>query len=128
MSHSSHSHSDNPPAPEPEEDKLPYGRLVVVGLMALAAFAVGGLWSTYILYRPSRTLIPDVTGPMPPQVGQAEIGIVDQKLFAHELRAEEKRQIQLQRLNGYGWTNRDAGIIHIPINQAMDELAAGAGR
>ena len=27
------------------------------------------------------------------------------------------------RLGGYGWVDRDAGIVHIPIEQAMRELA-----
>jgi hypothetical protein len=29
----------------------------------------------------------------------------------------------LDRLNTYGWVNREAGIAHIPIDQAMDILA-----
>jgi hypothetical protein len=30
---------------------------------------------------------------------------------------------ELDRLNTYGWVNRDAGIAHIPIDRAMDILA-----
>ncbi len=30
---------------------------------------------------------------------------------------------ELQRLNGYGWVNKSAGIVHIPIATAMQETA-----
>ena len=32
------------------------------------------------------------------------------------------RRDQIQRLDSYGWVNRDAGVIHIPIQRAMDEV------
>ena len=38
-----------------------------------------------------------------------------------ELRAEEDAL-----LHGYGWVNRDAGIVRIPIERAIDVLAARA--
>lgn len=31
-----------------------------------------------------------------------------------------------ERLNGYGWVDREAGIVHIPIERAMDRVAGGA--
>ena len=37
-----------------------------------------------------------------------------------ELRAEEDAL-----LHGYGWVNREAGIVRIPIERAIDVLAAG---
>ena len=47
----------------------------------MIAFAIGGLWATYILYRPNQTLIPENRPPHPADEGKAEIGIVDQRLF-----------------------------------------------
>jgi len=38
-----------------------------------------------------------------------------------ELRAEEDAI-----LHSYGWVNRDAGIVHIPIERAIDVLAKKA--
>ena len=32
-----------------------------------------------------------------------------------------------QRLQGYGWVDRRRGIVRLPIEQAMERLAAGAG-
>ncbi len=38
------------------------------------------------------------------------------------LHAEEDK-----RLNGYGWVNRQEGVVHIPIERALDLLAQPAG-
>ena len=40
-----------------------------------------------------------------------------------ELRAEEDAL-----LHGYGWVNREAGIVRIPIERAIDVLATPAGK
>jgi hypothetical protein len=40
-----------------------------------------------------------------------------------ELHAEEDTL-----LHGYGWVNREAGIVRIPIERAIDVLAASSGR
>jgi hypothetical protein len=32
----------------------------------------------------------------------------------------ELKRIELDRLNGYGWVNREAGIAHIPVDRAID--------
>lgn len=36
----------------------------------------------------------------------------------------EFRQAESEKLNGYGWVDREKGIVHIPIEQAMKQLAA----
>jgi hypothetical protein len=113
------------PPPEPEEDRLPYGRLLGISLMALAAFAVGGLWSAYILYRPTRELVPERHLPQPPELGRPEIGIVNQRLFVNDLRAEQERLEQTRRLHSYGWVDRKSGVIHIPIERAMELFVEG---
>jgi hypothetical protein len=33
---------------------------------------------------------------------------------------EQLRQIQTRRLNSYGWVDRDRGVVHIPIDRAID--------
>ncbi len=110
---------------EPEEDKLPYGRLAIVAALALGAFVLGGLWSTYLLYRPTRELLPEDHLVPAREIGKAEVGIVDQRLFAHERDAQRTRREQEDRLHSYGWVDRSAGLIHIPIEQAMSHIAGG---
>jgi hypothetical protein len=40
------------------------------------------------------------------------------KLDIRNLRREEDR-----KLNGYGWVNREKGIVSVPIEQAMEQVA-----
>lgn len=47
--------------------------------------------------------------------------LADPRAALLELRAEEDAL-----LNGYGWVNREAGIVRIPIARAIDILAAPA--
>lgn len=36
---------------------------------------------------------------------------------------EKFRQEQVERLSGYGWVDRQQGVVHIPISRAIDLLA-----
>jgi hypothetical protein len=38
----------------------------------------------------------------------------------------ERRRAELQRLHGYGWVDRDAGLVHVPVERAFDALLAEA--
>jgi hypothetical protein len=127
MSDASHPPAPPPVAPPPEEERLPYGKVALVGFASLALFAGAVLWARSILRDETRAALPQGEAPAP-RVGQAEIGIVDQRMFELEGRAEHLRREQLQRLGSYGWVDRDGGIIHIPISRAMDEVAAELSR
>jgi len=49
--------------------------------------------------------------------------LVDPRSALLELRAEEDAL-----LHGYAWVNREAGIVRIPIERAIDVLAVPAGK
>ncbi len=49
--------------------------------------------------------------------------LVDPRSALLELRAEEDAL-----LHGYAWVNREAGIVRIPIERAIEVLAAPAGK
>ena len=49
--------------------------------------------------------------------------LVDPRSALLELRTEEDAL-----LHGYGWVNREAGIVRIPIERAIDALATPAGK
>jgi hypothetical protein len=38
----------------------------------------------------------------------------------------EKRKAEDKQLNGYGWIDRDNGIVHIPIQRAMELIVEQA--
>src|SRR5262249_155977 len=57
--------------------------------------------------------------PIPKQVDQYEVGIVNLRVFALDQRAAQKRLQQMERLRSYGWVDREAGVAHIPVEEAM---------
>ena len=60
------------------------------------------------------------------ELGRQEIGIVDQVPFEIDHRLELWRMERMGKLNGYGWVDKAKGIAHVPIEKAMDAVAAGA--
>ena len=123
--------SDAPAPPPltnpPEEERLPFGILAAAAITALVIFTGGVLWTRAILRDETRAALPHGEAPIT-RAGQDEIGIVDQRMFELEGRAEQLRRAQRQRLGSYGWVDRDAGVIHIPISKAMDEVVTELSR
>jgi hypothetical protein len=103
-----------------EEEQLQYGKIVAVAVASLCAFAAVIFWSTNILNSTAADLTHKGALPLPAQAGQYEIGIVNQKPFVLDQRAALKRNQALQRLNSYGWVDRQTGQVHIPIAKAME--------
>ncbi|MBI3182775.1 MAG: hypothetical protein HYZ28_11610 [Myxococcales bacterium] len=113
-----------PPLHEPEPDRLPTGKLALIALATIVFLGLGSLASGWMLYRAAGSLGQPEGAPAA-SVGRAEVGIVDQRLFAQEKRAQELRLEQRQRLESYGWVDRDGGVIHLPIERAMQLVAEG---
>ncbi len=114
--------------PERQRDAVS-GRFVaavLAGALIVFTFFVVGAWAQ--LQERLRHLNP--AGPYtPPVLGKAEINIVNTGLIQLDTRAEEERERQRQRLHGYGWVDRDAGVVHVPIEQAIERVVSEqAGR
>jgi hypothetical protein len=108
----------------PEPERLPLRRIATVGLAALAVFAAGCIGVFW--YSSSRRAALGGQPQGAPRIGQPEVGLVEQRPFALEQTAAEKRALQRHQLEAYGWKDRGRGRIHIPIERAM-ELVAGSG-
>jgi hypothetical protein len=119
-----HSVSEQPVLQEPEG--LSTGRAVATAIVFGVVFFFAVLWSVRMFKTEERALAPQGTITVPGEIGKPEIGIVNQRLFELQLEAEEKRNQQRKQLNGYGWTDREKQIIHIPIDRAMEKLATEA--
>lgn len=61
-----------------------------------------------------------------PSMGSAAGKDIPSQLPLVEM-AEYKKQIE-QKVTGYGWINKDAGIAHIPIERAKELIAEEAGK
>jgi hypothetical protein len=105
-----------------EEDRIDSARIVAVGVAALVVFFLGSLAATgYLQLRQSRHQGP----PIPAEVGQSKIGMVEQQLFELSVRGERDRAAKLRRLGSYGWVDREAGVVHLPIDEAMGLVLKG---
>jgi hypothetical protein len=62
---------------------------------------------------------------IPGAIGDHRINLLLQPMFAIETQAYDEHARESERLDSYGWTDRDAGIIHIPILRAMDDVLTG---
>jgi hypothetical protein len=114
--------ADDPHKPQrAEEEALPIRKIVLVGTVTLVIFAISVYLADQLRARRDAA-IPGEPAPIPPGVEQMEVGIVDQELFELDDRAPRDRQAQHKRLESYGWVDRDAGVIHIPIQRAMERM------
>jgi hypothetical protein len=48
------------------------------------------------------------------------IGGIQQRTFERRAVGTELKSAQLRHLTSYGWVDRDRGIVHVPIDRAMD--------
>ncbi|HEX3698810.1 MAG TPA: hypothetical protein VH374_25800 [Polyangia bacterium] len=122
-------HGAHPPASSAHqnEDQIDFTKVIVVGVVSLVAFGLCTLWAVKILDG-ERGRLQDEHGESrkATEVGKDEIGIVDQVPFEVDHRLEKWRQAHIDALNGYGWVDRGRGVVHIPIDKAMEQIAAGA--
>ena len=101
------------------QQEMSWPWIIGVGVGSILIFALATIWSTHILNSTRAEMQPGGPPPIPKQVDQYEVGIVNLRVFALDQRAAQKRLQQMERLRSYGWVDREAGIAHIPIDEAM---------
>ena len=109
---------------ERAQQKMNWPWIVGVGVASVVIFAVATLWSTHILNTTRSEMQPAGPPPIPKEVNQYEVGIVNLRVFALDQRAAQKRLRQMERLDSYGWVDRETGVAHIPVSEAMKMLVA----
>ena len=112
------------PTPPREKEGIRWGLVGLIAIVSLGVFTLGGGWAAWILAKPDGRLTMRSTS-APPELGQDEIGIVNQRLFEEGASATPLRQAQRKRLGSYGWVDREKGLIHMPIERAMQLVAEG---
>jgi hypothetical protein len=104
-----------------EPDRVPTRRLAAIGMVGLVVFAGGALWSSTVQRGATGSVRSD-TAPRPALAGQREVGMVYQPRFDEGIAAAKNEEAR-RRLDSAGWVDRDAGVAHVPIEQAMDIVA-----
>jgi len=115
-------------AVEIAQQKMSWPWIIGVGVASVVIFAVATLWSTHILNVTRAEMQPAGPPPIPREVNQYEVGIVNLRVFALDQRAAQKRLRQMERLDSYGWVDREAGVAHIPVSEAMKMLVEEQGK
>jgi len=115
-------------AVEIAQQKMNWPWIIGVGVVSVLIFAVATLWSTHILNVTRSEMQPAGPPPIPKEVNQYEVGIVNLRVFALDQRAAQKRLRQLERLDSYGWVDREAGVAHIPVTEAMKMMVEEQGK
>jgi hypothetical protein len=110
------------------QQKMSWPWIIGVGVASVVIFAVATLWSTHILNVTRAEMQPAGPPPIPREVNQYEVGIVNLRVFALDQRAAQKRLRQLERLDSYGWVDRETGVAHIPVSEAMKMLVEEQGK
>lgn len=89
------------------------------GLSALVVFALVAMWLLfdYLAARPE-------PGPEPsPMAREREAPPAPRLQVAPSTDLDRLRTNEDSALNSYGWVDREAGIVHIPIDKAIDLVA-----
>jgi hypothetical protein len=107
-----------------EIDRVATSRLVTIGAVAILIFAIAIYWAARIQARHGQGL--HNRAPLRSQVGRQEIGMVFQTPFDRPFGiAAQINAAKMERLGRYGWIDRDRGIVHIPIERAMQLIVEG---
>ncbi len=108
-----------------EPDRVPVLRTLaaLAGLLLFMALGAGGaLW---LLRAEEAALLPRLPGRGAEltERGPATIGGVEQTLIDADTSLEALRAQQRRELETYGWSERDSGYVHVPIEEAMRRVA-----
>jgi hypothetical protein len=127
----SNPHSTTPSATAPgsaNEDGMNIAKIIIVGVVSLVIFAVSAVIAGVIISMDEGQLKVRGMAPLPADIQKKEeIGIIDYVEFDRDTRLEVWRKDMAKKLSSYGWVDRQKGIIHIPIEQAMKDVIQQAG-
>jgi hypothetical protein len=104
-----------------EEDRISSGKVIAVGVASLVVFFFASLAAGSYL-RARQKEHPVVPAP---EIGKSKIAMVEQDMFDVAVRGARDRAQRLEKLASYGWIDRDARVVHMPIERAMDLVAKG---
>ena len=104
-----------------ERDALAKRKVIAIALGSIGVLAIAVAASSWMLdgFRAGRDI-----GPPAPSQAPMTLGTVEQGLFVGPPRGLDLRRDQRATLDRWGWVDRDAGLARIPIERAMDLVAA----
>jgi hypothetical protein len=113
---------DSTAHPRAENDHVNSRAVVLVGVGALVIFTGAALAASAYLRLKSGE---HPALPLPAEIGDSKIGLVEQQPFNGRLRGARDHDVRRARLAGFGWVDEKAGLVHIPVERAMELVLAG---
>lgn len=107
------------------EDRIPGRPLIAAAVVVVVFSLLLSGWAWLIHARKDRELAPG-PHPAPVEVGRT-LSEVRQTLILEERPGQVLFRMQRDRLESFGWVDREAGVVHIPIEAAMDQVAGQGG-
>jgi len=107
-----------------EEDTASAKIIVIISIVTLVVFGFGILWAIWIISAEAGGIRAEPP-PVPALIGKPVIGIVEQPMFDRNRTLRDRLQKQRDRLESYGFQDRERRRIHIPIEEAMKRVVQG---
>ncbi len=101
--------------PEQEPDRVPGAKLAWIAGVSTAITIASVVVAVALTHAEGEHVDLFAHAPAP-----APRGTVERTLVEAKARGWDERRAQRAELDGFGWTDRDAGIAHVPIDRAMD--------
>ncbi len=119
-------HDAHDPLPDPESPEVRIGPIVATGAGLLLLMVLGIVISLEMMRRWGAERVADEPAPRPQGIfreedPQAPLLQVSSRQAMSEMRAREAKL-----LDSYGWVDRQRGIVHIPVEQAIDKYLVTA--
>jgi hypothetical protein len=108
-------------------DEVQMGKIVAVGVISLIIFIISAVIAKLMLDHDTADLTSQGGPATATEIGKAEVGIVDQIEFDIDTRLEDWRAARKKRLHSYGWVDKSKGLVHIPIDVAIDQVVTQYG-
>lgn len=118
----SHSAEHLPPPEAQAQEAIDWPKVLGTGIAFLVIAAISVVISTRMMNAREKALQPTGPDPMPAQIGAGEIGIVDQVPFDVSRALQSYREERTRRLSSWGWVDRKAGVVHMPVEEAMQQM------
>lgn len=129
---SSTAHRDPVSGSADQEAGIDIKKIIAVGVVSLSLFGISAVVAGKIVSSDTKRLEAErgIAGEAK-YLGQPEVNIVEQVHYDADTRVAVWKQDIAKRQNGYGWVDRKAGTIHVPVESVYDrviaEAAAGGG-
>lgn len=108
------------------EDVVPLYIFTLIAIVVL--IVIGGIAWAWLLFHDESARLGGFPAPKVLIQAPREIAGVNQTLIHYDRQGQRLREVQERRLQSWGWVDRDAGIVHIPIEEAIRITAGGKGK